>query len=151
MFTFPTLSTPFIILHIFCGFSDVLDGYVARKTNTVSSFGSKLDTASDLLFYTVMMLKIWDILQANLPKYIWTLIYIILTLRAIYYIVVGVIFKTLSSRHLVLNKIVGALMFGLVFVLNTKYLLYYSCIILAIAYTSLILEVIYTIKDKSVK
>ena len=151
MFMLPTLSTPFIILHIFCGITDVLDGYVARKTNTVSSFGSKLDTASDLIFYTVMMLKIWDILHANLPGYIWTIIYMILILRAIYYIVVGLIYKTLSSRHLILNKIVGALMFGLPFVLNTKYLLYYSFLILIIAYISLTLEIIYTIKNKSLK
>lgn len=144
----PVLSVPYLIIHTLTGATDAIDGYVARKTNSVSSFGSKLDTASDLLFYTVMMLKLWDILQANLPRYVWVLIYIILTLRAIYYLLVAFKYKTLSSRHSVLNKIAGLLMFALVYVVKSKYLLYYSLLILVITYTSLIQETIYLIKNK---
>lgn len=146
----PTLSKQYLIMHVFTGITDALDGYVARKTNTVSSFGSKLDTASDLLFYSVMMFKLWDILHANLPNYVWALIYIVLVLRAIYYILVSVVFKTLSSKHSIMNKVVGFLMFMLPFVANNKLLLYYSFIILTIAYISLAYEIILVIKDRKI-
>jgi len=39
------LSPAFYALYIAAGFSDMIDGAVARKTGTVSEFGSKIDTA----------------------------------------------------------------------------------------------------------
>ncbi|MBQ1334162.1 MAG: CDP-alcohol phosphatidyltransferase family protein, partial [Clostridia bacterium] len=43
------MSPVFYTLYIAAGISDILDGAIARKTNTVSDFGSKLDTAADLI------------------------------------------------------------------------------------------------------
>ena len=40
-------SPAFYTLYIAAGISDMTDGTVARKTGTVSEFGSKLDTAAD--------------------------------------------------------------------------------------------------------
>ena len=40
----PVFSPVFYALYITAGVSDMLDGAVARKTGTVSEFGSKLDT-----------------------------------------------------------------------------------------------------------
>ena len=34
----PTLNKQYLAVHVFTGVTDALDGYVARKTNTVSSF-----------------------------------------------------------------------------------------------------------------
>ena len=58
-----TLSYPFYCFYIWCGFSDILDGFVARTLKITSSFGSKLDTISDLTLYTVMMIKILPYLR----------------------------------------------------------------------------------------
>ena len=35
---FPISSVHFFIIYMFCGLTDVMDGIVARKTNTVSDF-----------------------------------------------------------------------------------------------------------------
>ena len=48
------LSTPFFVVYILCCASDVIDGYVARKTNTASRFGEILDSAADFLLVAVM-------------------------------------------------------------------------------------------------
>ena len=46
---FPVFSVAFYIIYIFCGVSDMIDGTIARKTNSISKFGSKLDTIADLV------------------------------------------------------------------------------------------------------
>lgn len=142
------LSVPFFVFYVWCGLSDVLDGFVARKLNTVSNFGSKLDSVSDLLFYTTMMLKVWPYLKAYLPLYVWVLIYLVLAIRFLCYVYVGIKYNTFASRHTIFNKITGVLMFLLPFVVNTKYLVYYSLVVLAVGYTSVIDEIIYIINKK---
>ena len=142
------LSLPFFLVYIWCGLSDVLDGFVARKLNTISPFGSKLDSASDLLFYTVMMLKIWNILQERLPLYVWILIYVVLGIRFLCYAYVGIKDHHFVSRHTVLNKINGTLMFLLPFTVNSKFLLPYSLLILLIAYISTFDEIRCILKNR---
>lgn len=42
----PALSPTFYGLYILAGFTDMIDGAVARKTDTVSVLGSRLDTVA---------------------------------------------------------------------------------------------------------
>ena len=41
---FPTFSLEFYSIYITCGFSDMIDGVIARKTNNTSEIGAKIDT-----------------------------------------------------------------------------------------------------------
>jgi CDP-diacylglycerol--glycerol-3-phosphate 3-phosphatidyltransferase len=59
------LSIPFFVVYILCCASDVIDGYVARKTNTASRFGEILDSAADFVLIAVMLvifipLLVWE-------------------------------------------------------------------------------------------
>lgn len=110
-------STRFYIVYLICGISDILDGFVARKLNIKSELGSKLDSISDLIFYSIMMFKIWPILLDTLPEYIWTIIWNIVGVRIACYIYVALKFKTLASEHTKLNKICGFGMFLIPFAL----------------------------------
>ena len=47
----PVFSVAFYSLYITAGLTDMIDGRVARKTNTVSEFGAKLDTVADFVFH----------------------------------------------------------------------------------------------------
>ncbi len=40
----------FWIVYSLCGFSDIIDGYIARKTNSTSKLGSLLDSIGDIVF-----------------------------------------------------------------------------------------------------
>ena len=62
----PAFSLGFYIIYFFCGLSDMLDGTIARKTNTVSSFGSKLDTAADFVFMTICALKLLPLFKRTI-------------------------------------------------------------------------------------
>ena len=72
---FPAFSLGFYIIYFFCGFSDMLDGTIARKTNAVSSFGSKLDTAADFVFMAVCAVKLLP--KMNIPVWLWIWIAVI--------------------------------------------------------------------------
>ena len=61
------LTLPFYLLYTFCGITDVLDGTIARATNSTSEFGARLDSIADLIFYAVMIVKFFPILLEVLP------------------------------------------------------------------------------------
>lgn len=49
-----------LILYIFCAISDFLDGYLARKLNSVSAFGTFLDPISDKIFVALLLVALVD-------------------------------------------------------------------------------------------
>ena len=48
-FVIPFSST-FFLLYSYCGISDIIDGFVARKTHTESVRGALLDSIADIVF-----------------------------------------------------------------------------------------------------
>lgn len=67
----PALSPMFYVLYIAAGFSDMTDGAVARKTGTISEFGSRFDTIADIVFVAVCLIKLLPVLHVPVWIYIW--------------------------------------------------------------------------------
>ena len=106
---FPAFSLGFYIIYFFCGFSDMLDGTIARKTNTVSSFGSKLDTIADFVFIAVCAVKILPVI--NISIWLWIWIVIIAIIKSANIVLGFVRRKKLVALHTVLNKTTGFVLF----------------------------------------
>ena len=68
-------SPAFYILYVTAGITDIIDGAVARKTDTVSEFGAKLDTAADFVFVVVCLIKLIPLL--DIPKWLYAWIAVI--------------------------------------------------------------------------
>ena len=51
------LSTMFFIIYSLCVISDILDGYIARKSNTSTKFGECLDSFADAIFFIIILVK----------------------------------------------------------------------------------------------
>lgn len=49
------LSAAFYVIYSLCCVSDILDGFIARKTNTASRAGEILDSAADFLLTAVLL------------------------------------------------------------------------------------------------
>ena len=113
---FPAFSVAFYIIYFFCGFSDMLDGTIARKTNTVSSFGSKLDTAADFVFMAVCAVKLLS--KMNIPVWLWIWIAVIAIVKFTNIIWGFIRRKKLVNYHTFLNKTTGLLLFLLPFTLQ---------------------------------
>lgn len=59
-------SVPFFIIYSYCGLSDIADGFFARKYNSESKLGEKIDSLADIVFVLATMVKLIPTL--NLPK-----------------------------------------------------------------------------------
>ena len=114
IFSFPLLLTPlssawFYVLYLFCGFTDMIDGTIARKTGSVSNFGARLDTASDFVFMLVCCVKLLP--EVHLPVWLWVWITLIASVKIFDTVLVLIRDKKLLSIHSVLNKITGFALF----------------------------------------
>ena len=109
------LSLPFFIVYGVCGLSDAFDGLVARKLGVQSSFGSALDSLSDLLFYGVMAAKLFPTFQRLLLPYQWVIIAVPTALHFIAYIVCAIKFNRFSAIHTYANKALGLLVYAFPF------------------------------------
>lgn len=113
---FEPLSPAFYTLYTAAGLTDMIDGTVARNTNTVSDFGAKLDTIADLVFVAVCLIKLLPIL--DIPVWLWIWIAVIALIKAVIIISGVVMQKKWIAPHTVMNKITGALCFLLPFTLS---------------------------------
>ena len=89
---FLPLSPAFFLLYTFTGVTDVLDGWVARKTGTCSDAGARLDSIADLLFYGVTIVKLLPILYRILPEIFWLMMLAVAALRVASYAIAGMKF-----------------------------------------------------------
>ena len=118
----PVFSPAFYVFYIAAGLSDMLDGFVARKTDTVSKSGARLDTMADFVFVVVCLIKLLPILSIPAWLYIW--IGIIALIKVVNIISGFVVQKRFVAVHSVMNKATGVLLFLLsltILVFSLKY------------------------------
>ena len=135
---FDVPSFPFYITYLLCGFSDMIDGAIARKTNAVSSFGSKLDTVADIVFMVVCAVKLLPMIY--LPIWVWMWIAVIALIKVTNIVWGFVRKKQLVDYHAVLNKITGSLLFLLPFTLQFIEPMYSFAVVCMIATIAAIKE-----------
>ena len=143
---FPAFSSGFYITYLLCGFSDMADGTIARKTNSVSRFGSQLDTIADLIFVVVSLFKLLPAIY--IPQWLWIWGGLIAVIRIGNIIGGYVSKKQFISLHTVMNKVTGLLLFLLPLTIP---FFEWSCIaiaVCAIATFAAIQEGFYIITDR---
>ena len=106
-----TFSPAFWVFYFAAGLSDILDGALARKLNAVSKTGVKLDTAADVVFVAVCLIKLLPAVALPLWLLVWT--GMIALIRIINVISGCVIRKKFVALHTAVGKLTGALLFVL--------------------------------------
>ena len=87
----------------------MVDGTVARRTNSACDFGARLDTVSDFVFMTVALIIF--VPHLHIPVWLWIWIGVIAMMKLGNAAWGFVRTKKLLSPHTVLNKITGLLLF----------------------------------------
>ncbi|MBQ8227450.1 MAG: CDP-alcohol phosphatidyltransferase family protein [Clostridia bacterium] len=105
------ITSVFLSVYILCGFTDLIDGPIARKTKSSSTLGASLDTIGDVLTYLALTKVL--IFKKLVPLWIFIWILSAGILFGICAIVTKARFKKVFLPHTYLGKIFG----GSVFVL----------------------------------
>lgn len=140
LFFVDPFSSTFFIIYSISGATDVLDGFVARLTKSTSEFGAKLDSAADLLFYGVMLIRVFPKLLKVVPGPIWVVVCIIVGIRLSAYVTALIKYRCFASLHTYLNKLTGFAVFCAPYVYLTEYMLVYCIVVCVIAFTSTVEE-----------
>ena len=143
------LSAEFFCLYALTGVTDVLDGFIARKTKTAGDFGARLDSIADLLFYTVILIRILPILLTKLPHGIWYAVAAVLCIRVSAYVTAAVKYRRFASLHTYFNKLTGAAVFLIPFLLVTDYAVAFCRIVSVVAISSSLEELVIHIRSQA--
>ena len=142
----PLTSAWFYALYLLCGLSDMIDGTVARRTNSAIEFGARLDTVSDFVFMSVALIKFLP--HLHIPVWLWIWIGVIAMMKLGNAVWGFVRTKKLISPHTVLNKVMGLLLFLLPMTVSFIELTYILPFVCAVATTAAIHEVYVTYSEK---
>ena len=116
----------------------MVDGTIARRTNTVSKFGANLDTIADMTFLTVSLFKILPVI--HMQKWLWIWAGIIAVIKIGNNICGILCRKKVVSLHTISNKITGVCLFLLPLTIPFCETQYSIPVVCAIATVSAILE-----------
>ena len=153
IFSLPLLFIPlssawFYVFYLFCGFTDMIDGTIARKTGAVNKFGARLDTIADFVFMLVCSIKILPLIRIALWLWVW--IIIIASIKIFNIALVFIYKKKLISIHSVLNKITGFALFLLPLSLTFVEVNYSVATICLLATIAVVQEVYFIAKGQEV-
>ena len=142
----PVFSGAFDCGYLLCGFTDMIDGTVARLTNSASRFGEKLDTVADIMFVVAALIKFLPNLP--IPQWLWIWGVGIAAVK-IGNILLGYVFqKEFTALHTVLNKVTGLLLFLLPLTVPVVDFRYSSMAVCALATVAAIQESIDIVKKE---
>ena len=149
LLVFPAFSVAFHITYLFCGLSDMIDGIIARKTNSTSKYGSQLDTVADLIFVAASLFKLLPAI--HIPGWLWIWGGVIAVIKISNIIWGYVSKKQFISLHTIMNKVTGLLLFLLPLTISFVELKYIAIAVCSIATLSAIQEGFYVITDSEPK
>ena len=146
---FPAFSSAFYITYLLCGFSDMADGIIARKTNSTSKFGGQLDTIADFIFVVVSLFKLLPAIHIPQSLWIWGGVIAVIKISNIIWGYVSK--KQFISLHTIMNKVTGFLLFLSPLTIPFWELNYIAIVVCPIATISAIQEGFYIITDSEPK
>jgi len=99
----------FWTLYVFCGLSDMVDGWLARRLHAESKTGSILDSIADLLFVACCAIQLLPTM--SIPSWLWIWAGIILIIKIVNQIIALTRIKQFCLPHTIANKLTGFLLF----------------------------------------
>jgi len=131
---FRALSPWFIIVYIFAGITDMLDGFLARKLDAATPFGAKYDSIADLTFTVICLIRILPTLELELWGWIW--IAVIVLIKVVNLITSYVCHRKAAFLHTKANKVTGLLLFLsplAILIINVNYVATALCLVATFA------------------
>jgi len=139
----------FLTVYLFCGFTDMIDGYIARKANAVSTLGAALDSAADTVFIGILMIVLLPVMK--IPQWIWIYIAVIAAVRIASVLVAYIKYRKIAMLHTYSNKATGLILFIVPILYNYIDMSLLGGIVCSIALLSAAEEMLLQIRSKELK
>lgn len=98
LFAYHQLATIYILALLFTLFTDVLDGYLARRLNMITELGAHLDSWGDFVIYTTVAIAAWWLWPEVIREEIFSVAAIILSFTLP--VIIGLVkFHKITSYH----------------------------------------------------
>ena len=105
----PVAEWPFWVLYALCGISDILDGWLARKLEAVTTTGAVLDSVADIVFVACCAIRLLPALE--IPGWLWIWAGVIVVIKIVNQVSSLVVNKRFCFPHTKANKLTGFLLF----------------------------------------
>ena len=102
-------SPTFFLVYALAGLTDMLDGYVARRANSESELGARLDSIADLVLVIVCLVKLLPAI--DVPIWLWAWVAAIALVKVANVASGLVVEKRLVMPHTIANKAAGLVVF----------------------------------------
>jgi CDP-diacylglycerol--glycerol-3-phosphate 3-phosphatidyltransferase len=102
-------SVAYWIIYSLCGFSDIADGWLARKLKCVTKMGALMDSMADICFVACCGWKLLPIFE--LPQWLWLWVGVIVAIKVVNQLSALVMYGRCCFPHTTANKITGFLVF----------------------------------------
>jgi len=103
------MTSPFWVLYLIAGLTDILDGFLARRWGVESKFGARLDSMADFVFVIAVGYKLFPYLK--LPTALWMMIGLIALVKTANAISSYMVKHRIEFLHTKANKLTGFLLF----------------------------------------
>jgi len=103
------MTSPFGVLYLIAGLTDILDGFLARRWGVESKFGARLDSMADFVFVIAVGYKLFPYLK--LPTALWMMIGLIALVKTANAISSYMVKHRIEFLHTKANKLTGFLLF----------------------------------------
>ena len=141
------LSPSFYIIYCLCGLSDMVDGFVARRTNSESRFGERIDSFADIVFVAVCLCKLLPVIE--LPVWVCVWAAVIALIKVVSVVIGFVLAHSFLSLHTMMNKITGFTLFLIPFLVGIKGINIVAASVCVLASLAAIQEFLVVIKTNS--
>ena len=105
----PQIVSPFWGLYAFCGMTDIVDGYVARRLKAETKTGAMLDSYADIAFVVCSAIKLRSFLIV--PTWLWMWAGIVVAVKIMNQMSAWVIHRKFMFPHTFANKLTGFCLF----------------------------------------
>ncbi len=100
---------PFWTIYVLCGFSDILDGWMARKLHAESKTGAILDSVADIVFVICCAVRLLQMVE--IPLWLWIWAGVIVLIKIVNQISALIVCKRFCFPHTWANKLTGIFLF----------------------------------------
>lgn len=102
----------FLAVYLFCGVTDVLDGWLARRLRVTSDLGSRLDSAADFVFFGVSIITLAFLIRDTSDGTVLILLSVVVIIRMLNLCLTRIKFHRWGILHTYGNKAAGLLLFA---------------------------------------